>query len=62
MDTLTSLLTAYAITVLIDNKFLQDGLTLPSAVIDLISSTRDHVVFHENLTNEPHCYGPITET
>jgi hypothetical protein len=45
---------AYALAFIIDRKFMLDGLTLLSRVIDLPTSTRDRIVFQNILTPSPH--------
>jgi hypothetical protein len=45
---------AYARAFIIDRKFMLDGLTLLSRVIDLPTSTRDRIDFQNILTPSPH--------
>jgi hypothetical protein len=54
MENLQLFLQAYARTFLLHPRFLQDGITLLSRVIDLETSSRAQINFHENWSNLPH--------
>jgi len=53
MEALQPLFDSYAKNFLIDTKFIQDGLTLLSRVIDFDASTRELIVFHEDFLQSP---------